>query len=43
MKSIDKQFKQMVEDVPSSVKIEVDLSFAIAGAKASPSLNIMIL
>jgi antitoxin component HigA of HigAB toxin-antitoxin module len=30
MKSIDKQFKQMVEDVPSSVKIEVDLSFAIA-------------
>ena len=30
MKSIDKQFKQMVEGVPSSVKIEVDLSFAIA-------------
>jgi len=30
MKTINNTFKQMVAEVPSNVKIEVDLSFAIA-------------
>ena len=30
MKAINSTFKQMVAEVPADVKIEVDLSFAIA-------------
>ena len=30
MKTINSTFKQMVAEVPADVKIEVDLSFAIA-------------
>lgn len=30
MRSIDKQFKQMVSQVPENIKEETDLSFAIA-------------
>ena len=30
MKTINNTFKQMVAEVPANVKIEVDLSFAIA-------------
>ena len=30
MKTINSTFKQMVTEVPADVKIEVDLSFAIA-------------